>query len=65
MDIWYEFIMKVVYSYLFYIYIINIYKSIIKFCKMLENSIIIKDNYFVFSNILLFSLLISYVEKLS
>lgn len=51
MDIWYEFIMKVVYSYLFYIYIINIYKSIIKFCKMLGNSIIIKDNYFVFSNI--------------
>lgn len=65
MDIWYEFIMKVVYSYLFYIYIINIYKSIIKICKMLGNSIIIKDNYFVFSNILLFSLLISYVEKMS
>lgn len=55
--------MKVAYSYLPYTYTINIYKSIIKLCKMSENSTIIKDNYLVFSNILLFSSLISYAEK--
>lgn len=55
--------MKVAYSYLPYTYTINIYKSIIKLCKMSGNSTTIKDNYLVFSNILLFSSLVSYAEK--